>query len=183
MPIPLTAVQFLWLNLITNGIQGDALAFEKNDIGIMKDKVRSTKDGVFDKLLLNEILISAFAIALIVFVLYNYLYNVRGLDIVTVRTYIMVVMVFMENIHIFNCRSEKASIFKVKLRDNYFVVSTLVITSIFQIIIVMVPNLANVFELGTIPFGSTIGLLLLTVPILVIMEIFKIFIRSHNEKN
>lgn len=184
MPIPLTAVQFLWLNLITNGIQGDALAFEKNDIGIMKDKVRSTKEGVFDKLLLSEILISAAAIALIVFGLYNYLYNIRGLDVVTVRTYIMVVMVFMENIHIFNCRSEKVSIFKVKLRDNYFVVSTLIITSIFQIIIVMIPGLANVFELGTIPFSSTIGLLLLTVPIIALMEVFKIFVRrSRNEKS
>ncbi len=38
--MPLTAVQLLWLNLITNGIQDNALAFEKNSIGLMKEKVR-----------------------------------------------------------------------------------------------------------------------------------------------
>lgn len=182
LPMPLTAVQFLWLNLITNGIQDNALAFEKSETGIMKDKVRSTKEGIFDKLLTSEILVSATVIALIVFGLYDYLYNVRGLDIVTVRTYVMVAMVFMENIHIFNCRSEKISLFKIKMKDNYFVVTTLVITSIVQIIIVMVPNIAKVFELGTISPASILGLLVLTVPLLVAMEIFKAFIRSRDGK-
>lgn len=182
MPMPLTAVQFLWLNLITNGIQDNALAFEKNGSGIMKDKVRSTKEGVFDKLLISEILLSAAVIALIVFELYNYLYNVRGMDITTVRTYIMVVMVFMENMHIFNCRSEKISMFRLKIRDNYFVISTLVITSILQVIIVRTPGFANVFGLDTIPFENAIVLLLLTAPVLVIMELFKFFVRAQNKK-
>lgn len=182
MPMPLTAVQFLWLNLITNGIQDNALAFEKNGSGIMKDKVRSTKEGVFDKLLISEILLSAAVIALIVFELYNYLYNVRGMDITTVRTYIMVVMVFMENIHIFNCRSEKISMFRLKIRDNYFVISTLVITSILQVIIVRTPGFANVFGLDTIPFENAIVLLLLTAPVLVTMELFKFFVRAQNKK-
>lgn len=182
MPMPLTAVQFLWLNLITNGIQDNALAFEKNGVGIMKDKVRSTKEGVFDNLLVSEILISAAAIALIVFGLYNYLYNVKGLDIDTVRTYIMVVMVFMENIHIFNCRSEKVSMFMLKIKDNYFVITTLVITSILQVIIVLVPNMAKVFELKTIPLTDMLSLLLLTLPVLLTMEIYKVFVRVRDGK-
>ena len=182
MPMPLTAVQFLWLNLITNGIQDNALAFEKNDIGVMDDKVRSTKEGIFDKLLVSEILMSAAVIGLIVFGLYNYLYNVRGLDLVTTRTYIMVAMVFMENIHIFNCRSEKISMLKLKIKNNYFVITTLVITSIIQVIIVMVPSMAKVFELDTVPLASILGLLILTLPLLVAMEIFKMFVRAKIRK-
>ena len=68
------------------------------------------------------------------------------------------------------------------MKDNYFVVTTLVITSIVQIIIVMVPNIAKVFELGTISPASILGLLVLTVPLLVAMEIFKAFIRSRDGK-
>ena len=54
LPMPLTAVQLLWLNLITNGIQDNALAFEKNNIGLMKEKVRGTGEGIIDRLLVSE---------------------------------------------------------------------------------------------------------------------------------
>ena len=40
MPIPLVAIQLLWLNLISNGIQGDALAFEKDTEDVMNKKVK-----------------------------------------------------------------------------------------------------------------------------------------------
>ncbi len=180
--MPLTAIQFLWLNLITNGIQDNALAFEKNGVGIMRDKIRKTNEGVFDRLLISEILISATVIALITFGLYHYLYAVRGFDIVTVRTYIMVTMVFMENIHIFNCRNEKASLFKTKIKENRFVVFTLVITSIIQVLIVLLPNWANIFELKTLPLFDALGLAFLTIPLLIIMEIFKVYVRYRREK-
>ena len=182
MPMPLTAIQFLWLNLITNGIQDNALAFEKNSAGIVRGKVRKTDEGVFDKLLVSEILISAAVIALITFGLYHYLYVVCGLDIEIVRTYIMVTMVFMENIHIFNCRSERASLFKAKIKDNRFVVSTLIITSIIQILIVLLPGLASIFELKTLPLFDALGLLFLTIPLLIVMEIFKVYIKYREER-
>lgn len=173
MPMPLTAVQFLWLNLITNGVQGDALAFEKNETNIMKEKVRNTKEGIFNKLLTKEIFISAAAIALVTFSVYHYLYVRLGLDIKLVRTYIMLIMVFMENIHIFNCRSEKISAFKMRIQDNMFVITTLIIANIIQVIIVNHQGLANIFELTCMPTVEVLSLLLLTIPIVMAMEIFK----------
>ena len=43
MPIPLVAIQLLWLNLISNGIQGDALAFEEDTEDVLKKKVKKQK--------------------------------------------------------------------------------------------------------------------------------------------
>lgn len=173
LPTPLTAIQFLWLNLITNGIQGAALAFEKNDVNIMCEKIRDTKEGIFNKLLISEIFISSIVIAFITFAVYHYLYIVSGLDITTVRTYIMLIMVFMENIHILNCRSEKESIYKTPLKDNLFVIITLILANIIQIIIVRNLSLASIFELTTIPIVNAITLFILTIPLIVVMEIFK----------
>ena len=182
MPIPLTAIQFLWLNLITNGIQGDALAFEKNDINIMKEKVRNTKEGIFNKLLLSEIIISAVTIAIITFSVYHYLYNIMGIDVVLARTYVMIIMVFMENIHIFNCRSEYTSLLKVRVKDNLFVIITLTIANIIQVLIVRFEAVAKVFELTTMPTAQAICLILYTIPLLIIMEFFKLYINRSKEK-
>lgn len=182
LPIPLTAIQFLWLNLITNGVQGDALALEKNDINIMKEKVRDKKEGIFNRLLLNEIFISSIIIALITFGLYHYLYTIMGLDIVVARTYVMILMVFMENIHIFNCRSEKTSIYRIHMKDNLFVIITLVIANIMQIVIIRIPTLASLFGLTCIPLINAISLLTLTIPLILAMEIFKAIINKKEYK-
>ena len=49
MPIPLAAVQLLWLNLVTDGLQDLALSFEKGEKNVMKEKPRDPKESLFDK--------------------------------------------------------------------------------------------------------------------------------------
>ena len=157
------------------------MAFEKNDINIMKEKVRDTKEGIFNKLLINEIFISAVVIALITFGVYHYLYKVLGLDIVLARTYVMLIMVFMENIHIFNCRSEKTSAFKMHMKDNLFVIITLTIANVIQVLIVKNDTLAKIFELKCIPTLNAIGPIVLTIPLIIVMELFKSMINRNSQ--
>ncbi len=176
LPMPLTAVQLLWLNLITNGVQDNALAFEKNSIGLMKEKVRGTREGIIDRLLLSETFVAALTIAIVGFILYYYLIRVVGMDTELARTYLLVAMVFMENIHIFNCRSEKVSLFKVKIRDNRWVVWALIIMCLVQIIIVSIPGAGGFLGLEKIPISYTLGLISLAIPVLAVMEIFKLIL-------
>lgn len=171
LPIPLLAIQLLWLNLITNGIQGDALAFEEDKEDVLNKKVKKQK--IFDKLMIKEITISALIMSIIEFVFYMYLYKVKNLDIVTVRTYLLTLMVFMENIQIFNCRSERISMFKIPGSNNRFLIISIIITLCIQTIIVRIPEVASFFGLTTIP-TENIGILFLgTIPLIIGMEIFK----------
>ncbi len=171
LPIPLLAIQLLWLNLITNGIQGDALAFEEDKEDVLNKKVKKQK--IFDKLMIKEITISALIMSIIEFVFYMYLYKVKNLDIVTVRTYLLTLMVFMENIQIFNCRSERISMFKIPGSNNRFLIISIIITLCIQTIIVRIPEVARFFGLTTIP-TENIGILFLgTIPLIIGMEIFK----------
>ncbi|HRU39718.1 MAG TPA: HAD-IC family P-type ATPase, partial [Candidatus Goldiibacteriota bacterium] len=55
---PLLAIQLLWLNLVTNGLQGAALAFEGGEEGTMKKKPRNPKEGIFNPLMIQETVIS-----------------------------------------------------------------------------------------------------------------------------
>jgi magnesium-transporting ATPase (P-type) len=49
LPMPLVAIQLLWLNVVTDGIQDFALSFEKAEEGIMNEKPRNPKEPLFDK--------------------------------------------------------------------------------------------------------------------------------------
>lgn len=171
LPIPLTAIQLLWLNLITNGIQGDALAFEKDDENVLKEKVK--KQTIFDKLMIKEIAISSIVMAAIEFIFYVYLLKIRKTEIILARSYLLTLMVFMENIQIFNCRSERKSAFKVPGENNRFLIISIIFTLCIQTLIVRVPELSNFFGLQTIEMIKIGALFLLTIPIIIAMEIFK----------
>ena len=170
MPIPLIAIQLLWLNLISNGIQGAALAYEKDIENVMK---RKRSDNIFDSLMISEIVVSATVMSLIEFIIYLFLYKIKKMDIVSVRSYLLTFMVFVENIHIFNCRSEKISIFKIPLNNNIFLILSIFITTIIQIIIVSNNFLSNILHLTTISLESIFILLLFTIPLIIMMEAFK----------
>lgn len=171
LPIPLIAIQLLWLNLISNGIQGDALAFEKDCEDVMKKKIK--KQTIFDGLMIKEIAISSIVMAMIEFIFYVYLYKIKNYDMILIRTYLLTLMVFMENIQIFNCRSEKISMFKISGHNNRFLIVSIVITSLIQFIIVRTEVLANFFKLTTISIENIGILFLLTIPLIIVMEIFK----------
>ena len=173
LPIPLLAIQLLWLNLISNGIQSNALAFEKDIEDVMKKKVKSKDEKIFNKLLISEIAISALSMAIIELILYVYLLKVKNYDMTLIRTILLTLMVFIENIHIFNCRSEKISAFKIPESNNRFLILSIIITTIIQIIIVSSRPLANLLNLTTLTNSQIVFLLLLAIPIIIIMELYK----------
>lgn len=170
-PIPLVAIQLLWLNLISNGIQSNALAFEKDVEDVMNRPANNEK--IFDKLMINEIIISATVMGIIEFALYIYLYNIKHLEIEVIRSYLLTLMVLMENIHIFNCRSERISAFKISGQNNKFLIFSILITCLIQIIVVRSDILSNILRLKTIPLEFAGGLVVFSIPLIIIMECIK----------
>ena len=96
MPMPLIAIQILWLNIITNGIQDIALAFEKGEGDVMHQKPRNPNEKIFDKLLLKEMFLSGLFIGGIVFIVWYFLVNYLILDVSLARSYIVILMVFIK---------------------------------------------------------------------------------------
>ena len=179
MQAPLVAIQLLWLNIVTDGIQDFALSFEKCEDTIMHQKPRSPKEALFDKHLVREILIAGFTISVIIFGAWYVLYHLfvaKGLmDITLARGYIMALMVFVQNIHVFNCRSEYTSCFNISFKSNPLVVIGALACIILQIIIMEVPALAKILNSGSIPFIHLVILFVISLSILVVMELYKYF--------
>ena len=146
----------------------------------MNKKVKNTKEKIFNKLMVEEIVISAITMSLIEFFALIYLLKIKHYDLTLVRSYLLTLMVFMENIHIFNCRSEVKSIFKTSMLNNRFLMLSILFTSIIQVMVVSYEPWAKFFSLTVIPVNSIWILLLLTVPILAVMEIYK-FVKRNNK--
>jgi len=110
LPVPLLPVQLLWLNLVTNGIQGVALAFEPGEGDSLRRKPRPPDESVFNRLMVERVLVAMLVVGGGGFLVY--LFALRaGWDVADARNLLLLVMVLFENFHIGNCRSETKSAF------------------------------------------------------------------------
>lgn len=180
MPVPLLAIQLLWLNVVTDGIQDFALSFEKAEKGIMKEKPRDPKSSLFDKELISEILVSGISIGLIVFGLWYYLINIYGMETNLARTYVMALMVIIQNVHAFNCRSEKQSVFSIPVGSNFIFIFGVIGSILLGLAVLEIPFLSMFLKTQSIPIIQLEVLLLLGLSIFVIMEVFKLIKRIIN---
>ncbi|MFA5603760.1 MAG: HAD-IC family P-type ATPase [Bacilli bacterium] len=174
LPMPLVAVQLLWLNLVTDGIQDAALSFEKAEDGIMNESPRPPKESIFNRQLMEETLLASFTIGIIVFAFWYYLINNLNMEIHLARSYILLLMVFIQNVHVFNCRSEKTSIFKLHFKSNPFIYVGIAATLLLHIIVTET-FLSQFLKISPIPFSDIKYIFLLALPILLVMELYKKF--------
>ena len=182
LPMPFVAVQLLWLNVVTDGVQDFALSFEKAEKDILREKPRDPKESIFDRTLLHKILFSAAIITGVIFTLYYYLIRVANVDIVVARSYTMCLMVFIQNVHAFNCRSEKQSAFRISLFKNPVFLFGIAGTIILQLIVMEVPLFTRFLQTISMPPVLIAEFFGCAMIILVAMEIYKIFARAFAKK-
>ncbi len=180
MPVPLVAIQLLWLNVVTDGLQDFALSFEKAEKGIMKEKPISPQTSLFDKDLMEEILISGISIGLIVFGLWFYLIKIINMNVSIARGYIVVLMIIIQNIHAINCRSERNSALTIPVESNTTFIFSIIFSVIIGIAILEIDFLNSFLKTSFIPYNQLLLLFCLGMIIFVIMELYK-EIKFHNK--
>lgn len=171
--IPLVAIQLLWLNIITDGMQDVALSFEKTEKDVMSAKPRSTKESLFSKDLMIEVLILGTTISLVVFLTWKFMLD-NETDLITARSVIMMLMVFIQNVDVLNCRSEKKSVFKKTLLDNKIVILTVFGSIILQIIVSELDFTAKFLKVIPLAPITIAKIFFLSLIVIVVFEIYKV---------
>ncbi|MBM3272866.1 HAD-IC family P-type ATPase [Candidatus Kaiserbacteria bacterium] len=110
LPVPLLPVQLLWLNLVTNGIQGVALAFEPGEGDSLRRKPRPPGEAVFNRLMVERMLVAVLVVGGGGFLVYDIAMRF-GWAVEDARNLLLLSMVLFENFHVGNCRSETRSAF------------------------------------------------------------------------
>ncbi len=179
--IPLLAIQLLWLNIVTDGLQDIALSFEKAEDSIMKEKPRDTKESLFSKDLMIEVGILGLSISLIIFITWKLLID-NGTSVEIARAIIMMLMVFIQNINVLNCRSEKRSVFKESIKDNPLVIGTILFSIALQLFMAEIPITAKFLNVVPLPILTIVQIFALSLLIIVVFEVYKaIYNRTHKE--
>jgi magnesium-transporting ATPase (P-type) len=183
LPLPFLPLQLLWLNLVTNGIQDVALAFEKGEKSVMSQPPRRPDERVFDRLMIHQTLVSAGVISLLTFGLWYHLLNHLGWSETAARNTILLLMVLLQNFHVFNCRSETESAFRIPLRNNIFLLVGITAAQVIHIAAMHVPVMQDLLSLSPVSFENWIRLFLTASIIVGSMEIFKLIQRKRNRQS
>jgi magnesium-transporting ATPase (P-type) len=181
LPLPLLAIQLLWLNLVTNGIQDVALAFEGGESSVMKRKPRLPSEGIINRLMAEETLVSGLYIGFSAFVVWWFLIG-SGVSENTARNYVLLLMVLMENCHVFNCRSEHDSAFKVPISRNYFLIIGVIAAQGIHILSMYTPFMQEVLGVGPVTFEEWLIFLGIALTLIVVMEAYKFMGRIRNKR-
>ena len=175
--LPLVAIQLLWINIVTDGLQDIALSFEKGDKDIMNNPPRSTTESLFNKDLIFETLFFGLTISLMIFTIWKYLID-HNTNILIARSIIMLLMTFIQNLHVLNCRSEKNSVFTISLLSNPLVIITIIGSILLQITVINIPFLSRILKIINIPFNIILISFIFSSLIIVVSEIYKVIYRK-----
>lgn len=173
-PVPLLAVQILWLNLVTNGIQDVALAFEAGEKRVMDLPPRHPSEGLFNRLMIEQVLLGGLTMGLVCFAAWVYLMN-AGWEEGAARNLLLTLLVAMQFYHVVNCRSEYRSAFRVPVRNNPILAYGMLAAFVLHVAALHVPFLQGLLRTEPLGLETWVLLLVLACPILIVMELYKWF--------
>jgi len=149
LPLPLTPIQLLWMNLMTDGLPAMALAADPTDPEAMSRPPRRPDEGVFAHGLGVRIMAQGAFIGLCTIACYILAGLALGHDLATARTMAFCTLVMSQLIYVFHCRSERHSASEVGLGSNKLLVAAVAVSVALQVAGVQLP--AGHVYLGTRP--------------------------------
>ncbi len=153
LPIPLSPIQILFVNLATDGLPAIALGVDPPDSDIMGEKPRKKNEDIFARGLVEKIVIRGALIGictLLTFIAGMY----YGFSIRTCRTMTLSTLVLSQLIHVFECRSERHSIFEIKLFTNPYLVGAVSVSIVMLLSIIYIPFFSSVFQTTILNIGQ-----------------------------
>jgi P-type Ca2+ transporter type 2C len=172
LPLPLMATQLLWLNLVTNGVQDVALAFEPGEGDEMARPPRPPKEPIFNRVMLGRILMSAAVMGAAAFGVFRYLLS-SGWELAAARNYTLLLMVLFENVHAINSRSEnRPAVLQNPLR-NPLLLASIVGAQLLHVSTMYLPWLGKILGTSPLPLAHWGLLLGLAALLLVVNDVEK----------
>ncbi|HHX51034.1 MAG TPA: cation-translocating P-type ATPase, partial [Clostridia bacterium] len=146
LPLPLLPMQILWVNLVTDGLPAMALGVDNPDPDLMERRPRAPGESIFAHGLSKRIINRGMQIGLGTILVFSLAYYFSDGDLVLSRTMAFTTLVFSQLFHVFECKSERHSLFKVGVFSNPYLVVAVVISTLMQLAAIYLPPLQSLFK-------------------------------------
>ena len=153
LPNPLTPIQILFVNLATDGLPAIALGVDPPDKDIMRQSPREKNEGIFARGLWEKIIVRGSLIGvctLLSFMSGRY----YGMDLATCRTIALCTLVMSQLLHVFECRSERHSIFEINIFSNIYLLGAVLVSMTMICCILYIPFLSGIFNTVALNLGQ-----------------------------
>jgi len=161
-PLPLIAIQILWVNLLTDGLPGLALGLDPFSKDIMKKPPRKREEQIISKEVIQNILIVGFVMGIgTLFMFYSY-----GTETVKAKSIAFTTLIMFQ---LFNVLTYRAKNFKISIKTSKFVIGSVIISVLMQFAVLYTPlNIA----FKTVPLGlfDWVKILLVSCTLYIILE-------------
>jgi Ca2+-transporting ATPase len=178
-PLPFLPAQILWLNLVTNGLQDVALAFEPGEPGVLKRPPRRKGEGIISRLLWERTAITGLVMATGTLVLFRWELAVSG-QLGRAQTVALTTMVLFQVFHVGNCRSEQRSVLALSPWSNPFLFIATAAALLVHVSALYLPPTQFLLHLEPIDLDSWVRMAVVASTILLAIEAHKILRRTRS---
>ncbi len=177
LPLPVTAIQILWINLVTDTVLVIPLGLEPEEDGHMKRPPRKPKDPLLSKILLSRMVLVALTMAVVTLTIVTIL-ETKGYDTAYIQTVAFMALIAAQWMNAFNARSEYKSFFSRIKKANHGMTIGLFIGVSLQALVMFGP-LGSVFDIQDVPVSTLlISSGIMAVSILTVAELHKLITRK-----
>ncbi len=173
IPLPITAAQILWLNLVTDGFLDMALTMEPQEPRLLQQRwlrrARLVNPRMMAKMMYMAIPMGIGS--LIIFLRYYHT------DLTYARTATLITMAMFQWFNAWNCRSETKSVFQLGLFSNPWLLLAIGGVFVLQLVLLYVPFMQRIFDTVPLTCADWIRIFLLSSTLFVIEELRKWFMR------
>ncbi|MGQ4556630.1 HAD-IC family P-type ATPase [Halobellus sp. GM3] len=173
LPLPLLPVQILWLNLVTNGIQDVALAFEPEEGDVLDRPPRETDERIFNRIMIERVLVAALVIGVGGFATFVWLLE-QGFSEAAARNHLLLLIVLFEVVNIGNARSETTSLFALSPLESPILLAGTVSAFLIHVGAMYLPPAQAVLGTAPVPAAQWLRLGGIALTIAVAIELHKL---------
>ncbi len=171
LPIPLTPLQILWINLVTDGLPGLALSQEPAERNVMKRPPRAPNESLFDHRMVIDILWVGILIG-VMSLLSGHLTFKQ--DSAVWHTMVFTTLTMAQMGQALAVRSERDLLFEIGLFTNKQLLGAVLLTVLLQLGVIYLPFMQRIFETTALSFGNLVLSIALGAVVFVVAEISKL---------
>ena len=172
IPLPLVAVQILWINLVTDGVCTIPLGLEPKHSNVLAEPPRRAKAGIVYSGMLWRIAFVALMMSIGTFFVFKWELPRVGLE--EARTIAFAMLVAFQWFNALNARSDQQSLFKLGIFSNRLLIGGIGLAILLQAAVIYLPPLQKVFYTVPLDLGDWAVVVLMATSVLVVEELRKL---------